>query len=86
MEIMLDDKISTIRRDNMTLWQALSNTGGTIGFVYILFSVLLQYFTELKFQMSVLNKIFMYEPNISNNLRKRSFRGSNKIDDILKNK
>jgi hypothetical protein len=42
--IVLDDEVKTISRSLMTLAEALSNTGGIMGFIFVSFNIMIAKF------------------------------------------
>jgi hypothetical protein len=52
----------TITRTLMTLAEALSNTGGILGFIYVAFRILISKLQEFDYQSALLKKIFIYDP------------------------
>jgi hypothetical protein len=55
----------------MTFAEALSNTGGILGFVYVAFHIFIMKFQEFIFQRDILEKIFYYEKQENSNNKKR---------------
>ncbi len=46
---MSDDSVKTIERINMTIFDAVSNCGGIMGFVFVLMQILTRTISELNF-------------------------------------
>mmetsp|Transcript_5982 Transcript_5982/g.5392 ORF Transcript_5982/g.5392 Transcript_5982/m.5392 type:complete len:105 (-) Transcript_5982:507-821(-) len=58
---VLDETETTIYRETKTILEALSNTGGIMGFIFVSFGFTVMFFQEFHFRQAVLAQIFQYE-------------------------
>jgi hypothetical protein len=57
--IILDEMVTTITRTNMSVWDALSKTGGIMSVIMIGLGLLISNFKKLSFYAALLHQTFL---------------------------
>jgi hypothetical protein len=59
--IILDEMVTTITRTNLSVWDALSKTGGIISVIMIGLGMLISNYKKLSFYAALLSQTFLQE-------------------------
>jgi hypothetical protein len=59
--LVMDDEATITNRNVYTVIEALSSTGGILGFVYISIYILISYIQEFLYNRALIKDIFLYQ-------------------------